>query len=305
MAKGPEMKESEIPVSYVRSTATLGDGSGKEDFFRAREHNKAKMQEAEKRQEVVSGTGTATASYETSAEMQTTPAPPARVIKACTAKRMRLISTSLPAEAILETEENLKEAIPEISSFVAVEVPSSFSELPVTNSLTDFQVRSPVQTFEQPQIVRSGLRIDEIIDREVVDQHAATLKRKADDISKAVEEDVRIWASTLKPVDTTSSPESHVPTPAQISIVSSSDMSLTSEYRPAKKLRKLMENVAYAALGGVAVGAALFGGLVATAPDFMWKGILSLTISESSNWDITIFSFYSFLQIIYSTSKSR
>lgn len=39
--------------------------------------------------------------------------------------------------------------------------------------------------------------------------------------------------------------------------------------RPTKKLKKLLENVGYAALGGVAVGAGLFSVLVATAPDFL------------------------------------
>jgi hypothetical protein len=41
------------------------------------------------------------------------------------------------------------------------------------------------------------------------------------------------------------------------------------EPRPVKRFKKLFENVGYAALGGVAVGAGLFSVLVATAPEFM------------------------------------
>lgn len=245
MAKGPEMKDAEIPLSYIRSTANLGQGSGKEEFFKARELNKAILQNQE------AWSSRFTEPYEAPVEK---PAFLTRPIKACATKRMRAMAAASVVEAKIDGEAELKEPTLECS---IAEVPTIFNELPAANSMTDLQLPSAPEPTAQP--VRSGLRIDEIIERNSSDQEIVVPKRKAEDISTGVEE-IRVWASAPT--------ESHAPTATEVAAVLST-LGQTSEQPPAKKLRKFMEKVTYAALGGVAVGAALFGSLVATAPDFM------------------------------------
>jgi hypothetical protein len=121
---------------------------------------------------------------------------------------------------------------------------------------------------------RSGLSITDIIEAESTVHHAKSLKRKAEDISDATEDELRIWAN-----NTSSTNES--PGSSEIAVLkseaavssevpeASDPASQAPENRPVKRFKKLFENVGYAALGGVAVGAGLFSVLVATAPDFM------------------------------------
>lgn len=248
MAKGPEIKDTEIPLSYIRSTANLGQGSGKEEFFQARELNKATLQN----QEI--GSGRMNEPYEMPVEK---PVLPTRLIKACTAcntKRLRDVAVANAVESKVDGEVGSKEATLEVSTAEGSPV---FDSLPVDNSMPDLQPQSSFKPAAQP--VRSGLRIDEIIEQIPSSKEFLAPKRKADEISTG-DEDIRVWASAPA--------ESHAPIPTEVAATFSALLQ-TSEQPPAKKLRKFMEKVSYAALGGVAVGAALFGSLVATAPDFM------------------------------------
>lgn len=124
------------------------------------------------------------------------------------------------------------------------------------------------------QSVRSGLRIDDIIEDSSTDQNTKDLKRKADEISDVIENDVRTWASSPPVEATKTSPdmsvlESQAATAGEASEIARSTVSDAPEHRPAKRLKKFAEVVGYFALGGAAVGASMFSFLVATAPDFM------------------------------------
>jgi hypothetical protein len=123
------------------------------------------------------------------------------------------------------------------------------------------------------QKTRSGLGINDIINDASMTTHS--LKRKADNISDATDAELRIWAQSstasndgMKGSADVSAAESQPTVPSvRIEDVPAVPGSLAP--RPTKKLKKLLENVGYAALGGVAVGAGLFSVLVATAPDFL------------------------------------
>ncbi|KAE9377802.1 hypothetical protein N431DRAFT_500562 [Stipitochalara longipes BDJ] len=122
---------------------------------------------------------------------------------------------------------------------------------------------------------RSGLGINDIIN--TASTTTQSLKRKADDISDVTDAELRIWAqsSTASSDDLTGSTDvAKSEEQASISnpmtgVVPTVQDAPTPAPRPTKKLKKLLENVGYAALGGVAVGAGLFSVLVATAPDFL------------------------------------
>ena len=97
-----------------------------------------------------------------------------------------------------------------------------------------------------------------------------TLKRKAGDISDAIEEEARIWASSSTIDNLGGSVTIPAPAPEATLIKEQPENSPvpvteTSEHRPAKRLRKIVESVGYIALGG----ATLFGALVLSAPDFL------------------------------------
>jgi hypothetical protein len=121
---------------------------------------------------------------------------------------------------------------------------------------------------------RSGLGINDIINN-TTSTTTQSLKRKADDISDATDAELRMWAESSSAsngdvngsADATNSEEQ-----ATVSSPSTDDVPAVVDDpapRPTKKFKKLLENVGYAALGGVAVGAGLFSVLVATAPDFL------------------------------------
>jgi hypothetical protein len=119
---------------------------------------------------------------------------------------------------------------------------------------------------------RSGLSINDIIDDDSSSQPITTLKRKADNISDDIENEVRNWASIL-PSDisegSTNTSTSQPGDSLQLGNACPNTILLTPDQRPAKKARKFIERLGYAAIGGAAVGATLFSVLVATAPDFM------------------------------------
>lgn len=120
---------------------------------------------------------------------------------------------------------------------------------------------------------RSGLGINDIINTSST--MAQSLKRKADDISDANDAELRIWAqsSTSSSDDQMGSGDvADSKAPATVSSPGTETFLVAPDApapRPTKRLKKLLENVGYAALGGVAVGAGLFSVLVATAPEFL------------------------------------
>jgi hypothetical protein len=121
---------------------------------------------------------------------------------------------------------------------------------------------------------RSGLSITDIIDAESTVHHAKSLKRKAENISDATEDELRIWANNTSSTNELQGSAEMAVLKSEAAVSSevpeaSEPASQAPEDRPVKRFKKLFENVGYAALGGVAVGAGLFSVLVATAPDFM------------------------------------
>ena len=117
--------------------------------------------------------------------------------------------------------------------------------------------------------IRSGLSITDIIDSSSTTHHPQRTKRKADDISDVTEAELRMWASSSYSEVPNSPGVAATDRPAVNSSEIFKSSSIDAEPRPPKRFKKFMENVAYAALGGVAAGAGLFSVLVATAPDFM------------------------------------
>jgi hypothetical protein len=123
-----------------------------------------------------------------------------------------------------------------------------------------------------PTNPRSGIKINDIIESSSVVHRTNVLKRKAVDISDVPENELRLWGNN----STTSDNSNSAPVYASNELVANSpapkdvtQKTDTTEPRPTKRLKKILENVGYAALGGVAVGASLFTVLVATAPDFL------------------------------------
>lgn len=118
---------------------------------------------------------------------------------------------------------------------------------------------------------RSGLSINDIIEDAAGDHASKILKRKADGISEAIENEIRVWATSSSALD-------NIEESTAISASASQDalrgeqseapptpVANTPEQRPAKRLRKIVESVGYVALGG----ATLFGALILSAPDFL------------------------------------
>jgi hypothetical protein len=120
---------------------------------------------------------------------------------------------------------------------------------------------------------RSKLSIRDIIDSSTADQ-TKDKKRKADEISNVIEDEVRIWAASssldasIGSTDMPASGSEVVATPKLPGVKQDVEPNLP-EQRSAKRLKRIVEGVGYAALGGAVVGAGLFSVLVATAPDFL------------------------------------
>lgn len=124
------------------------------------------------------------------------------------------------------------------------------------------------------QPVRSGLSIDDIIERSSADQ-SQNLKRKSEGISDVLEKEERAWERPSNLDGSNSSAENPtVDSNLSSSLVESIEVTdklvlELPDHRPSKRLKKFVEAVSYAALGGAAVGAGLFSVLVATAPEFL------------------------------------
>lgn len=115
---------------------------------------------------------------------------------------------------------------------------------------------------------RSGLSINDIID-DATTENASKLKRKADDISDVIENEIRTWASSLHVGVSGGTTNVNATQTVAAQGPSASIPNAMDEQRPTKKTRRFAERLGYATAGGLAVGATLFLGLVATAPDFL------------------------------------
>jgi hypothetical protein len=106
-----------------------------------------------------------------------------------------------------------------------------------------------------------------------------SLKRKADDISDVLEEELHVWGNSPPRESTSATGSRQLPTSSQEgpkannndAVVNDSEVltNTNSQEPPTKRLKKFAEKLGYAALGGLAVGTGLFSVLVATAPDFI------------------------------------
>jgi hypothetical protein len=153
---------------------------------------------------------------------------------------------------------------------------TSSPELDMTSAYSYIVSKNSATTSEPTPPNSRGIKIDDIIEPST-SQRPLRLKRKADEISDITDEELRLWAkastsSTVsKPTLETPTTKTQATTKIAMThpVPASSATSTVSEVRPTKRMKKLLENVGYAALGGVAVGAGLFTVLVATAPDFL------------------------------------
>lgn len=116
------------------------------------------------------------------------------------------------------------------------------------------------------------ISIFDIIDDELNHTPNKTLKRKADDIADVIEDEVNNWSSLSSSKNPQGLTEASDPQAGKSQIVGKSSLatiSAGSGQRPVKRARKFVERLGYMAVGGAAVGASVFFGLVATAPDFL------------------------------------
>lgn len=127
---------------------------------------------------------------------------------------------------------------------------------PLSNQISSTADASTQKSYNEPQ---SSFPVQ-------VPSPSKPTKRKADAISTIQDDEIRAWAESNDGLSNTSADvpiQSHVP--ARVGI----NDDAVSEQRTSKKVKRFAEAMGYAALGGVAVGAGLFSVLVATAPDFI------------------------------------
>lgn len=259
---------------FGKLSQTLGEKTGKHAFFEAREKNKAKLSfVAEKTLE------NPTAPLSLREEKPLVYKRSSGSFVARTPENLEKIlwgSTSTPLtnmEVPVENPQAVRFSYEEpepFQSFLQYKYPIGMnaSALPLIPSphleratSPDYDMTSAVSFNEsKAKSIRSRLSIHDIIEKSSRDQsppQAETKvgnKRKASEISDSIQDEVRAWAS--------SPDRSAVGAPVGIDLV-------TVVEHPRKKLKTVLDRVAYAAVGGFAVGATLFFGLVATAPDFV------------------------------------
>lgn len=229
---------------------SLGERTGKSSFFAAREVNKLRFSSGEPR------TPTAASNLA------------ARIFSSATSEP-KAASTVLtpPQSTISNITGTTIEMMPtrDICSFLdkpdTTPLPREPSPLPdMTSAATytvskDSMVATKTATILPP---RAALKIKDMCDDT---SSPTTLKRTAEHISSATVKDI-IWAesasATTQPINTKAAP---------FKISEPMVFPCTQDVpRPTKKFKRVMENVGYAAIGGLAVGAGLFAALVATAP---------------------------------------
>lgn len=259
--------------NYNNPGQTLGEKTGKHAFFEAREGNKAKVN--------------APVTKDDSPDVRPHLAHGNNLLPQSSIVKAPAYHTTYQPWASRPTDNLLSQATvggePSLSiTRVDDLAPRRFT--PSLNFDTDAQLpvfqRAPSPEYDMTSAVafneskaksiRSRLSIRDIIESSSRDETAqksgsrAGEKRKASEISNVVDEELREWASldASKPSKVASS---------NTKIITSIQPVATQpdEQRPTKKLKTVLERVGYAAVGGMAVGAGLFFGLVATAPDFI------------------------------------
>ncbi len=290
---------------------TLGEKTGKGDFFEARAFNKAKFNAINKSGPVssIDLTGTNgpvfTGNLQSSGLQQTiaftNPFAPRQKEGSFGVSQSPKPSTS-PAFTFGESSYPVHQASSAVNKLSPADITCksivySFHDSVLTN--LDFSTREQCSFLDNPahgpglerapspepymtsavnfnaatHKPRSGLGINDIINNASTTTNS--LKRKADDISDATDAELRIWAQSSTASNDNMKVSEDVPASEVQNLAPSAepeDVSAALDApapRPTKKLKKLLENVGYAALGGVAVGAGLFSVLVATAPDFL------------------------------------
>jgi hypothetical protein len=255
---------------------SLGDKTGKHAFFLARESNRTKMNAGD-----------------SGAQQPPQPVQATRVAASTrTANNTFGVSDSSRNENI-----NIPSALPSMSQRQSVPFLDDHSHAPSINRAVspepdmtsavrynDSKASMAMSGSNQSTSVkqtRSTLSTPENAEHLSKDQATKTLKRKADNISEATEEEVRIWASSpgsdaakrpvkdLEYASNMSILPSQTQTPKSSSHVSLATVASLPEHQPTKRLKRFAEAAGYAALGGAAVGACLFSVLVTTAPDFL------------------------------------
>lgn len=272
--------------TFGKSTAQiLGDKTGKSAFFEAREANKAKFNEEAKKPKL-------------NFDGPSASSPPFKLPRNSGFGYSFTPATSVPAgsQNVRRVGFGFGSGFGSNSKFTSLPKPAfptrepcSFLDKPDENpipartpsppldmtSAYSFSVsKSSTPPITPAQLNSRGIKINDIIDTSATPQRPLRLKRKADEISDATDKELRIWAKSSSSSNPSKVATDIIPTEAEVAaetVIAQpvSSNAVVSEGRPTKRIKKLLENVGYAALGGVAVGAGLFTVLVATAPDFL------------------------------------
>ncbi|PBP22282.1 FHA domain protein [Diplocarpon rosae] len=289
------------PSHYV--SPSLGEKSGKLEFFAAREINKARfmhghvnpiMQAADPTMSVLSGeTGAHRLENRHEADIgqlarwKSPVLGRSQIAAHADTVMPDTVSTELPATSFVEANEPSKflrrgsnrASLKEPVSSLPTRDHCDFLDKPEKSPMLDhgpsplpdmtsshtynmskiFQKSSPLPR----QNPRSAIKIPDIIDASSPFPRIHALKRKSGEMSNVTDEELREWAesnvSEVFPI-AASNASAGEKTSESISIESHAP-----EPRPAKRFKKLLENVGLVALGG----ATIFAALVATAPDLM------------------------------------
>ena len=312
MVKGrkPAPESTHIGVcdlgEFGRSAAqTLGEKTGKGDFFEAREVNKAKFSGNNKSGQASGLTGMTAPIFAGNCEGNRSPLTPAapntferRVFGASPSSKPSSGSPFGFGESYYPvTSHEASSAVNKLSpadmpcktiihgfqdSLLTASDPTreqcSFLDNPAHGPVLDRApspepyMTSAVNFNAATHKPRSGLGINDIINN--ASTTTQSLKRKSDEISDATDTELRMWAQSSTASNGDVKGSANVAESEQTALSSlmagvAPTVSNAPASRPTKKFKKLLENVGYAALGGVAVGASLFSVLVATAPDFL------------------------------------
>jgi hypothetical protein len=314
MVKGrkPAPESTHIGVcdlgEFGRSAAqTLGEKTGKGDFFEAREVNKAKFSASNKSGQASGLTGMTAPIFAGNCEGNRSPLTTAapnpferRVFGASQSSKPssgspfgfgesyypvtsheassavnKLSPADMPCKTIIH---GFQDSLLTASDFPTREQ-CSFLDNPAHGPVLDRApspepyMTSAVNFNAATHKPRSGLGINDIINN--ASTTTQILKRKSDEISDATDAELRMWAQSSTASNDDVKGSANVAESEEQTALSSPmagvvpTVSNAPAPRPTKKFKKLLENVGYAALGGVAVGASLFSVLVATAPDFL------------------------------------
>ncbi|CAG8953134.1 hypothetical protein HYFRA_00003332 [Hymenoscyphus fraxineus] len=247
------------PLDHSQISQALGDKTGKHAFFEAREKNKAKLvSETENQIQYAFPILESDTPMEYKRALGEWNEFPAKQNNNTFGATKSSTSQASKSSVFLNRASEWNTPYQMQESFLAIP-PVSSTKLERATS-PDYDMTSAVSFNEsKAKSIRSRVSIHDIIESSPrapsppKAEAKAGNKRKADEISNSIQEEVRAWASS----------------PDRPLVETATDIATTvQEERPTKKLKTVLDRVAYAAVGGFAVGATLFFGLVATAPDF-------------------------------------